>query len=61
MNTLDALLLNDHAMQGIADSLHIHRNTLQYRKKKIIELLGEDPFAGLNRINYILAVFTIKF
>ncbi|MBN2860243.1 MAG: PucR family transcriptional regulator ligand-binding domain-containing protein [Sphaerochaetaceae bacterium] len=61
MNTLDALLLNDHAMQGIADSLHIHRNTLQYRRKKIIELLGEDPFAGLHRINYILAVFTIKF
>jgi PucR family transcriptional regulator, purine catabolism regulatory protein len=61
MNTLEALLLNDHNMQGIADSLYIHRNTLQYRRKKIIELLGEDPFSGLNRINYILAAFTIKF
>jgi sugar diacid utilization regulator len=61
VKTLEALLLHDNNMQGIADALYIHRNTLQYRRKKIVELLGEDPFAGLNRINYLLAVFTIKF
>lgn len=61
VKTLEALLLHDQNMQKIADGLYIHRNTLQYRRKKIIELLGEDPFAGLNRINYLLAVFTIKF
>jgi PucR family transcriptional regulator, purine catabolism regulatory protein len=61
VKTLEALLLHDQNMQKIAEGLFIHRNTLQYRRKQIIALLGEDPFTGLNRINYLLAVFTIKF
>jgi PucR family transcriptional regulator, purine catabolism regulatory protein len=61
MRTFEALLMHDQSLQQVADSLFVHRNTLQYRKNKIIELLKEDPFSGLNRMNYLLALFIRKF
>jgi PucR family transcriptional regulator, purine catabolism regulatory protein len=59
--TLEALLLQGRNMQHIADTLHIHRNTLNYRRNKIIELLGIDPFTGFESMNYVLALFVLKF
>ncbi|MFO7729646.1 MAG: helix-turn-helix domain-containing protein, partial [Spirochaetia bacterium] len=60
VRTLEALLMHDQNMQQIADNLFVHRNTLQYRRNKIVELLNEDPFSGLNRLNYQLALFIRK-
>ena len=39
-----------------ASRLHVHRNTLNYRLRKIRDLLSEDPFGRGNMLKYWLAV-----
>ncbi|MFD1887810.1 PucR family transcriptional regulator [Paenibacillus wenxiniae] len=42
--------------QDLPDVLHIHRNTLNYRKQRIIEILGMNPFENPYRVQFELAV-----
>ena len=41
--TLDAFFANNQNIQQTADALYLHRNTLIYRLKKIIDDTGRDP------------------
>ncbi|MEJ8305692.1 CdaR family transcriptional regulator [Saccharibacillus sacchari] len=43
LNTLRIFVEQDGNMSGTAEYLNIHRNTLQYRLKRIAELTGRDP------------------
>ena len=43
LDTLRVFVEQDGNMSGSADRLNIHRNTLQYRLKRIAELTGRDP------------------
>ncbi|MDL2253047.1 PucR family transcriptional regulator ligand-binding domain-containing protein [Ruminococcaceae bacterium OttesenSCG-928-I18] len=54
--TLKCLLLNNMDMKETANRLFIHRNTLLYRKNKIIELLGYSPFEVPYVMNMMLIV-----
>ncbi|WP_169738723.1 CdaR family transcriptional regulator [Salinicoccus luteus] len=42
-NTIDTFYKNDGSIKKTAESLHIHKNTLQYRLKKVKEVTGYDP------------------
>ena len=53
LETLRALLENQLAMQGTADALYIHRNTLQKRLQRIERLLNVD----LNRLDDIVELY----
>ena len=52
METLKALSLSNESNESIAKTMHVHKNTLIYRKQKIIELLGHDPFSMPLKFNY---------
>lgn len=56
LRTLEYLLLYEENINMVAEKLFIHRNTVRYRKRKIVSLLGEDPFTGFSRMNYLLAI-----
>ncbi|CAM4219586.1 CdaR family transcriptional regulator [Saccharibacillus endophyticus] len=43
LDTLRIFVEQDGSMSGTAERLAIHRNTLQYRLKRIAELTGRDP------------------
>ena len=47
MNTLKVFLLSDCNQKRTAETLHLHRNSLRYRLKKMEEILGEEAFSGL--------------
>ncbi len=54
-DTLSYLINNkDKSIEQIAKDLHIHKNTLIYRKKRIIEILEDDPFTMPQKLNYEL-------
>lgn len=53
---LITLLFNDVDVREVANKLHIHKNTLQYRMNKIKELLGVDPFHE-KRFEFTLAIY----
>ena len=57
--TLKLLSVTDESVEVIAAKLYIHKNTLLYRKNKIIELLGHDPFTMPQKLDY-LAYFTAE-
>ncbi|WP_322906065.1 PucR family transcriptional regulator [Paenibacillus campi] len=42
--------------QELPDVLHIHRNTLNYRKQRITEILGINPFENPYRMQFELAL-----
>jgi len=50
--TLKHLSVTDDSVEVIAAKLYIHKNTLLYRKNKIIELLGHDPFTMPQKLDY---------
>ena len=50
--TLKRLSITDESVEAIAAKLYIHKNTLLYRKNKIIELLGHDPFTMPQKMDY---------
>ena len=47
-NTIQALLANDLDLNRTADFLHIHRNTLIYRIRRLKDETGLDPVHSLN-------------
>jgi purine catabolism regulator len=50
--TLKTLLLSNESTETIASMMNIHKNTLFYRRNKIIQLLGHDPFSMPLKFNY---------
>ncbi len=56
LETFKLLLFEDDIIRNVADKLYVHRNTLLNRKKKIQQLLGEDPFSHPLKLNYQLVM-----
>ncbi len=52
LETLEKLIEYDGNMQAVSDALYLHKNTISYRKNKIINLLGHDPFINPYRLTY---------
>ena len=61
INTLGAYLASDCKIQGTADKLHVHPNTVSYRIKRINEILGCDLKDFETRINLSIAYKIYKF
>ncbi len=55
METLEYFLFYPEP-QDLPEVLHIHRNTLNYRKQRIIEILGMNPFENPYRMQFELAL-----
>lgn len=53
MKTLRVLLMNGDNVDAIAQKLHVHKNTLFYRKKRIVEIVGHDPLIMPHSLNYL--------
>ncbi|NLS44665.1 MAG: hypothetical protein GX969_02850 [Firmicutes bacterium] len=56
IKTLEACFQHGDQSQKVADSLHIHRNTLSYRKQNIRKFLNIDPFVGHDRFRVQMAL-----
>ncbi len=59
VDTLECLLENNMDTAKVSEALFLHKNTVSYRKSKIIEILGKNPFKMPHLINYLLA-YTLK-
>lgn len=59
VKTAYVLLLNNLDSQICADALHVHRNTLLYRKNQIHDLLGYDPFVQPHAFHLFAACFLL--
>ncbi len=57
--TLKMLIFNNGDISAVSEKMYLHRNTLLYRKNKIIEILGCDPFVLPYVLNYICALCTM--
>ena len=56
LHTLAMLLKYNGNIAITADFMHLHRNTLLYRKNKILEILGYSPFEMPYYFNIIMAL-----
>ncbi|GHV39324.1 hypothetical protein AGMMS49546_11180 [Spirochaetia bacterium] len=52
VETLQNLSIVNENIETIAGTMHVHKNTLLYRKNKIIEILEHDPFTMPLKFNY---------
>ncbi|MFD3447841.1 CdaR family transcriptional regulator [Microbacteriaceae bacterium 4G12] len=57
LEILDCLFKCNHSINEVANRLHIHKNTVQYRLNKIKELTGFDPRNFEDAAALYLAVF----
>ncbi|MGI6485918.1 MAG: PucR family transcriptional regulator [Tepidanaerobacteraceae bacterium] len=55
VKTFECLLENNMDATRVSEALFVHKNTVNYRKGKIIEILGKNPFEMPHLINYLLA------
>jgi sugar diacid utilization regulator len=60
METFEKLVLLSADVRTMAEKLFIHRNTLLYRKNRIIEILGVNPFEMPYLFNYAIAFLILK-
>ncbi|MEH7248106.1 PucR family transcriptional regulator ligand-binding domain-containing protein [Neobacillus niacini] len=58
-NTLSQLISNNMDVDKVADSMFIHKNTVHYRKNKIIDLLGFEPWKMPYLLNTLM-VFALE-
>lgn len=58
--TLNCILQSDMDLTIVAEKLFLHKNTVQYRKHKIIEILGINPFKMPYLLNFILAFSVVR-
>jgi DNA-binding PucR family transcriptional regulator len=60
--TLETYLAHDLDRRRAAAALHVHPNTLDYRLRRIIELIGIDPSTarGLQLIGAALAARRLR-
>ena len=54
LNTLKNLLFYDMNIAEVSRKMFVHRNTLLARKKRIIEILGHNPFDMPYKLNYLI-------
>jgi DNA-binding PucR family transcriptional regulator len=52
VETLQNLSIVNENIETIAGAMNIHKNTLLYRRNKIIEILEHDPFSMPLKFNY---------
>ncbi len=55
VKTLETYFLCGGNSVKTAQRLFLHRNSMKYRKLKIIKVLGNDPFEGTRYTNYLIA------
>jgi sugar diacid utilization regulator len=55
VDTLMCLFENNMDTSKVSAAMFLHKNTVNYRKSKIIEILGKNPFEMPHLINYLLA------
>ncbi len=60
MDTFEKLVLQSSDVNTLAEKLYIHRNTLLYRKNRIMELLGLNPFEMPYLFNYTIAFLILQ-
>ena len=53
---LEMWLKNNDPLKDIADTLHIHKNTLKYRLKKIEKLLNIDINNNEHKVELMIAI-----
>lgn len=53
-NTLKFLIYNNMNAELTAEKLFVHKNTINYRKKKIVDILGYKPWEMPHLMNFIL-------
>ena len=56
IDKMSALLENDLSVAQTAERIFAHKNTILQRKKKIISILGYDPFVLPHRLQFELAL-----
>ena len=59
MGTFEKLVLLSSDVNTMAEKLFIHRNTLLYRKNRIIDILGLNPFEMPHLFNYTIAFLVL--
>ena len=60
-NTLKALVYNNMNTEKTAEQLYVHRNTINYRKKRIVEILGYEPWNMPYLLNTIMVIVSEYF
>lgn len=60
-NTLKVLIYNNMNTVKTAEQLYIHKNTVNYRKKKIIEILGYEPWKMPYLLNTVMTIVSEYF
>jgi len=60
METFEKLILFSSDAGATAEALFIHRNTLLYRKNRIMEILGVNPFEMPYLFNYTIAFLILN-
>lgn len=58
--TFFCILQEGMNMKKVANQLFLHKNTVQYRKNKIKEILGVDPFVMPHIVNYQVAYLLLN-
>lgn len=56
LQNLECWLLSNGSLHDIAETLHIHKNTLKYRLKKIERILNVDIHERIHQVELILAI-----
>jgi purine catabolism regulator len=59
VETLEYMLFTED-IQSLSKKLNIHRNTLNYRRQRIKEILVVNPFESLHRLQFELALLVRK-
>lgn len=59
--TLKALIYNNMNTEEAAKELYLHKNTINYRKKKIVEILGYEPWNMPYLLNTVIAIVSEYF
>ncbi|MBQ4652024.1 MAG: PucR family transcriptional regulator ligand-binding domain-containing protein [Oscillospiraceae bacterium] len=59
LNTLKVLLECNDNIAMAAEKLYIHRNTVRFRRDKIIEILGENPFSFPQMLTYYVSILLL--
>lgn len=59
--TLKVLIYHDMNTEKAAETLFLHRNSINYRKRKIVEILGYEPWKMPHLLNTILCIVSDYF
>jgi sugar diacid utilization regulator len=60
LNTLKEYLWNNNSLLYASEKLHMHRNTVKYRIKRIEEMTGKDFDNSLTRLEFMNAILCME-